>query len=193
VSAGLDPLEDQDIGPGAGGDARLVRVGDRHPYLNPGAPEVGDDRGVRAAEGERRHRRALAPQQLELGLPVVIVGPGLSELGAVACGLVAEAPQVRVQRRRVDLPAARHEQVDPERRLGLLADLGQLGRDIRGAPVAGGEEAQPTGARDGEGELGGRWSPGQRGLDDGMGDPIEDHRRTLPGPKRPPGCAEALP
>ena len=52
MAAGLRALDDQCVGPAAGGDRGLFDIGHRHPHSNAGASQPVDGRLARAPERE---------------------------------------------------------------------------------------------------------------------------------------------
>ena len=116
MAAGLGSLGDERIRAGRARHERLRQVRDRNPHGDPDSVQTVYHRCLRAAERERHCRRPLLVHHLELGLPVVVVEPGLAELGSLALGLGAESIEVVAECGRVGGLRCRHEHVDPERR-----------------------------------------------------------------------------
>src|SRR5436305_4071131 len=79
VTARLGPLDDQRVGARALGLVRFRWTGDRDPDLGAAALQCLDHRPVRAAEGERDNGYAIAEEQLDLRVPVIVAVGRLAE------------------------------------------------------------------------------------------------------------------
>ena len=115
----------QDVAPGQGPQ----HSGSGHPNVN----ETTSGRSVQ--------------DQLELGLPVVVVPARFAQGDAEPCGLRLQGTAVGVQRRGVGLEGRDDEQVHAERLRRGCADRLDLDRQLVGGLVAGGQEPQAAGRR----------------------------------------------
>lgn len=177
MTARLEALDHQGVRAGLTRDRRLLWAGHGHPDLAARALQRGDRVRRRATEGERRDRRPLGHQQLDLLLPVVVLPARLARL----VPLLAQRLGVARHRDRIRQARRRHEQVHAERRIPQPPQRGDVGARPVGGPVAGGQEAQPTGARHRGGQLGSRGAAAKRRLHDRHRQPIEDAHDRLSG------------
>jgi hypothetical protein len=173
VAAGRAALDGQHVGSRISRGPGFCRVRDRlDDDGSAGAQGVGDPAG-RDPEREAHHGHWILAQQVDLGVPVVVV------LRGIARQFHSKALSQRLQRigvaavlSGVDGNRVGSEQVDPEGR-GGFADLGDLLAELPGGLVSASQEAHASGLRGRRHERGGcraaRHGRGQDGPDHAEG------------------------
>ena len=118
--------------------------------------------GARHAEGERRDGRPHVEQHLDLGRPVVVVEPRLTELGAVALGLRRERLGVELDVPRGARTRLWHKQIRADRAGSQAARRGEPLGEHLGSQVTRSDEAEPACIRPGGRKCRRRRSTGHR-------------------------------
>jgi hypothetical protein len=152
VPACLVSLDDEQVRAGRARVVRLLRRRDGHPRLAARRLEGADDLLARDPESERHHGHRVRQQVPDLGVPVIVVVPGSAQRcpGLVhvlfdRAGVLENAIGVAGRTRAEQVHAER-----PARELfGPLAAL----RQLRGAQVTRGEEAEAARVGDRGGQL----------------------------------------
>ena len=159
VPAGLGALDHERVGT----DRRCPRASSGLVTVTHASPDARDDLRAGQPEGERDDRDRLALEQRELRVPVVVVERGRTDpqaLGFKALDVVRED---------LGLAAGPGTNRFTPNGLSVSARVADpLAQSVR-AQVAGGEETQPAGARNGGGEPALRGHP--RGAPD-IGSPV---------------------
>ena len=142
--------------------------------------------GARHAERERRDVRPQVQQHLDLGRPVVVVEPRLTELGAVALGLRRERLGVALDVRRCARTRLWHKQIRADRAGSQAAGRGEPLGEHLGSQVTRSDEAEPAGIRPGGREFRRRRPTGHRRDDDRHSEiaKVERHRSFVSRPRR---------
>ena len=179
MAAGLHALQHEPVRAGRFRLPRLVDVGHRHPHLAAGLLKPLDGSRGRATERERHHRDAVVLEELELGVPLVVLEARLAELDSVTLGLRAQPLDVALVARGVGCPGSGDEDVHSEGPPGGVTDLGDALAHRVCLLVAGSEEPERTRLAHRGGELGRRGTAGERGLHYGDAKLVENHYRPL--------------